>query len=153
VILSLNGVTIPSDGYVLASDIGTGDSGLHCNTDRSDCCRGVDGVAQGHWYLPDGSQVGSLTVEDAANTGQTRYFFYRDRNTGVVRLNRLGNPSERGRFRCEVANAAGVMVTMDVNVGEWFVDYLLNCVAVVSDTVSFCSSEHYTHRTSCDYHQ
>jgi hypothetical protein len=33
-------------------------------------------------------------------------------------LNRYGNPSERGRFRCEVPNAAGVMVTMHVNIGE-----------------------------------
>jgi hypothetical protein len=37
-----------------------------------------------------------------------------------VHLNRQGNPSERGLFRCEVANAAGDMVTVYVNIGEWF---------------------------------
>jgi hypothetical protein len=37
-----------------------------------------------------------------------------------VHLNRLGNPSERGRFRCEVPNAAGINVTMYANIGEWF---------------------------------
>jgi hypothetical protein len=36
-------------------------------------------------------------------------------------LNRYGNPTERGRFRCEVPNAAGDMVTVYVNIGEWFV--------------------------------
>jgi hypothetical protein len=36
-------------------------------------------------------------------------------------LNRYGNPSERGRFRCEVHNAADALVTVYVNIGEWFV--------------------------------
>jgi hypothetical protein len=36
----------------------------------------------------------------------------------MVRLNRYGNPSERGRFHCEVPSAAGVNVTMNVNIGE-----------------------------------
>jgi hypothetical protein len=121
VYLSLNGVTIPNDGYVLASDIGYGDTGLHCNTDKSDCCRGADhpnGIVQGDWYRPDGSQVGSFTQEDASHP--TRNFFARNRGAGIVRLNHYGNPSERGRFRCEVPNAAGVNVTMYVNIGEWF---------------------------------
>ena len=86
--LSLNGETIPNDGYVLASMIGTGDIGLLCNTDRSGCCRGGDnpiasGGAQGHWYRPDGTEVMSFTIEDAANTGPTRNFFYRNRATGI----------------------------------------------------------------------
>jgi hypothetical protein len=60
----------------------------------------------------------------------------------VVRLNRQGNPTERGRFHCEVPNAAGVNVTVYVNIGEWFVS---------SSTASFYklifmdySSEHNT---------
>jgi hypothetical protein len=35
VTLSLNGETISNDGYVRVIDIGTGDTGLHCNNDRS----------------------------------------------------------------------------------------------------------------------
>ena len=119
--LSLNGETIPSDGYVLASAIGTRPSSLYCNTDRSDCCRASsasDGVAQGHWYRPNGTQVGSLMQESAIDP--TRNFFSRDRTSGAVRLHRFGNPSERGRFRCEVPNAAGDIVTVYVNIGEWF---------------------------------
>ena len=117
VYLSLNGVNISDDGYVLADNIEEGDRGLHCNTDRSNCCRGSDGVAQGHWYYPDGSQVGSFTDR---NTGPSpRNFFYRNRATGIVRLNRIGAPTERGRFHCEVLNADDDMVTMYVNIGEW----------------------------------
>ena len=69
VYLSLNGpgTTIPNDGYVLASGIGAEDYGLHCNTDKSGCCRSSD-TPPGHWYRPDGTQVGSFTQE-AANTG------------------------------------------------------------------------------------
>ena len=117
--LSLNAVAIPSDGYVIASDIGAGSTGLLCNTDKSDCCRAADnppsGPAQGQWYLPDGTQVESYSTLD---TGIPRNFFYRNRDTGVVRLNRQGNPSERGRFRCEIPSTSGVMVDLYVNIGE-----------------------------------
>ena len=75
----------------------------------------ADGVGQGHWYLPDGTQVGSFTQK---KDDPTLNFFSRDRHTGVVRLNRQGNPMERGRFRCEVPNAAGVNVIVYVNIGE-----------------------------------
>ena len=116
--LSLNGVTVPNDGYVRVTDIAEGNGGLLCHTNRNDCCRASDGVAQGQWYRPDGSQVGTFTAED---TGPPRNYFYRNRFTGIVRLNHIGNPPERGRFRCEIPNAAGVNVTMYVNIGEWFV--------------------------------
>ena len=33
--LSLNGVSVHNDGYVRASDIGEGESGLLCHTDRT----------------------------------------------------------------------------------------------------------------------
>ena len=129
--LTLNGVTIPSDGYVLVTDIGAYASGLYCNTDRIDCCRASDasdGLAQGHWYFPDGTQVGSFTQESAYDP--SRNFFSRDRLTGVVRLNRQGNPPWRGHFFCVVPNAAGVYVIMYVNIGEY------NCACVLSSTAS-----------------
>ena len=124
VYLSLNGVAIPNDGYVIASDIGEDDNGLYCNTDRSDCCGRADHpngtIVQGEWYYPNGSQVQSFTHEVALDP--TRSFFYRNRFTQAVRLNRdTGNPQERGRFRCEVPNADGDNVTMYVNIGEWLV--------------------------------
>ena len=109
-------------GDVWASDIGAGVSGLYCNTNRSDCCRGsdaVDGVAQGHWYRPDGTQVGSFSQELASDP--TRNFFYRDRISGAVRLHRFGNPSERGHFYCEVPDVDGANETIAVYIGEWFV--------------------------------
>ena len=119
VTLSLNGQIIPNDSYVLHTNVGAENTGLLCNTDKNDCCRGTDapdGVAQGHWYSPDGTQVGTFTDESANDP--SRNFFYRNRDAGVVRLNRVGNPSERGRFRCEVPNAAGDIVTVYVNIGE-----------------------------------
>ena len=118
VYLSLNGKTIPDDGSVLASDIGEGDlNGLLCHTDRRNCCTRSDGTAQGEWYFP--GQPGDQVQVDGGRKGD---FFYRTRGTGVVRLNRRGNPSERGRFRCEVMNDAGDMVTVYVNIGEWQFD-------------------------------
>ena len=110
--LNDNGVTtIPNDSYVLASNI---DDGLRCNTNRSDCCRSEDGSAQGHWYFPapPGDRV---LIRGTRTTGD---YFYRDRYAGQVRLNRVGNPSERGRFRCEIPNADGALVNISVNIGE-----------------------------------
>ena len=159
VYLSFNGVTIPSDGYIPASDITGPYSDLLCNTDRSDCCRRSDnpnGVAQGHWYYPDGREVMSYTVE-YYNTSFSRNFFYRNRGTRIVRLNRHGYPPERGRFRCEIPNAAGDMVNLYVNIGEWFVSSSIVDSSYLS--ISFCSSGHATsystsatHRASYNYH-
>ena len=108
-------MAIPNDVYVLVTDIAEGDGGLLCNTDRSDYCRASDGVAQGQWYLPDGSQIRSFTDVD---TGSPRNFFYRNRDTGIVRLNRIGTPSERDHFHCEIPNDDGDTVTLYVNIGE-----------------------------------
>ena len=121
VFLSLNGVTIPNDGYVIVSNIGMGDTGLHCNTDRSDCCRGSDnpsGGTQGRWYYPDGREVRDYTTEIVDDPNGN--FFSRNRGTGIVRLNRNGNPpaADRGRLRCDIPNTSGVTVTLYVNIGK-----------------------------------
>ena len=128
VFLSLNGKTIPNDGYVLASAIGVGGTSLHCNTDRSDCCQAS---GEGHWYLPNGNEVMSFTAEDIARP-EPDDFFSRNRGTGKVRLNRNGNPTDRGRFRCEIPNARGVNVTLYVNIGMWmsFVAIIYSCPCI-----------------------
>ena len=38
---------------------------VHFATDRGDCCRGIDGAAQGHWHFPDplGGQVLIIIVD------------------------------------------------------------------------------------------
>ena len=120
----LNGKPIANEGYVLASDIGEGGDdmttmggGLLCVTNNSDCCRGADnpnGGGQGEWYFPNGTAV---AIQGTRTTGD---FFYRNRDAGIVRLNRFGTstPPERGCFRCVVPNAAGDMVTVYVNIGE-----------------------------------
>ena len=110
----LNGVTIPNDGYILVSDVGEDDGGLLCYTDRSGCCRNIDGVAQEEWYFPE---AGGLIPIEGVQIGDK--FFYRNRDTGIVRLNHRGDPPERSRFHCEIPNAYGVIVTLYVNIGEW----------------------------------
>ena len=146
--LSLNGEIIPNDSYILVTAIGEGSGGLLCNTDRSDCCRGSYGAAaQGQWYFPDppGDQV---LIEDM----RTGNFFYRDRETGVVRLNRRNNPTERGRFRCEIPDINGDMVTLYVNIGEWLVSsltarFFLHKLIILYGLLLFCSGS-----TSCHYY-
>ena len=86
---------------------------VHFATDRGDCCRGIDGAAQGQWYFPD--PPGGQVLIEGTRTGN---FFYRDRGDGVVRLNRRNNPTERGHFRCEIPDINGDMVNLYVNIGE-----------------------------------
>ena len=115
VFLSLNGETIPNNSYVRFSDIGS-DGSILCNTDRSDCCGRGDHpneVLQGHWYNPEGYEVGSYATEYDINSND---FFARNRDTGVVRLFPTGIPTERGHFRCEIPNAAGVNIFLYVNI-------------------------------------
>ena len=114
VFLSLNGVTISNDSNVNFNDIG---SGILCNTDKMNCCRIADhsnGVAQGHWYDPEGNEVGSFTDEYTDNPSGN--FFARNRRTGAVRLYRFHFPTKRGRFRCEVPSASGINETLYVNI-------------------------------------
>ena len=121
VTLSLNGVNIPNGGSILVTDIteghyGVTDGGLLCITDSIDCCRASDnpnGFAQGEWYFPNGSLVQILGTQYGESD-----IFYRNRDTRLVRLNRVGNPPGRGLFRCEVPNAEGITVTLYVNIGE-----------------------------------
>ena len=102
VYLSHNGVFIESNSTILITDIGTSsphDKRLVCTTDRSDCCRGMDGVAD--WLFPGGGVVPHTSV------AQT---FGRDRNNnGETNLYRVNNDvmSPTGRFCCRVLDDTG----------------------------------------------
>ena len=93
------------------------DTALRCETDLEDCC-GSPRTVRGHWYYPDG--------REALNSGTPAYRSNRGPNEvtngekfyGSVRLWRRYTPGERGRFRCELPNAAGVVQTLYVSIGE-----------------------------------
>ena len=79
--------------------IGTGDAAaLLCLTNATDCCTdaltgpGIGGV--GNWFFPDETTAVPIQSNSMG--------FYRDREQSVVRLNHQNNPSERGRFRCDL---------------------------------------------------
>ena len=102
--LSLRGTPIDNDSFVDVDDIGNSDSPLDnrllCLTNETDCCGNADGSPSGGWNFPDGSVVGGVP-----SGGTVVDVFTRNRGTSVVRLLRHGNPSERGRFRCDIRGA------------------------------------------------
>ena len=110
VTLSLNGEMIANDSFVNASSIGENDDALLCHTNKIDCC-GTESNRDGEWYF-SGTPVG-LKGNPAIDNN-----LYRNRGDKVVRLNRRGNPSERGRFSCVVPNANDVEQTVFINVGK-----------------------------------
>ena len=89
---------LDNDSFVDVDEIGSGDGfRLLCLTNATDCCsRDQTGYPMGAWFFPDGTALpthGSLGY----TTG-----FARDRGQSANRLIRINNPSERGRFRCDL---------------------------------------------------
>ena len=113
--LSLKGADIANDGYVDVDDIGYDDdaTALLCHTNNIDCCRMSTSVS-GNWHFPDKTVVESMSSIKQVNNAASDYFA-RNGGAGVVRLYRVGNPTDRGHFYCVVPNAAGVDQTIYVN--------------------------------------
>jgi hypothetical protein len=83
---------------------------LLCLTDLGDCCN-APRTRRGNWHYPNASDVPFNAGSDnfRRNRGPNQVLndqqFY-----GSVRLFRRGNPTDRGRFRCELPNAANPFV-------------------------------------------
>ena len=115
--LMLHGVVIPNNSFVDIDDIMyTGPSGftdlpanrnpraLTCVTDLVDCCGSESGTARtvrGDWYPDVVSTSGQFRVNRGPNEVIDGSQFY-----GSVRLYHHYTPPQRGRFRCELPNAA-----------------------------------------------
>ena len=127
--MSFRGVSIPNDSYV---DIGGFDDirangteicdaqALLCHTDKSTCCHAVQTLhgdrLLGDWYFPNGTTVDS--VIQTLNRG-LHDCFAKNRGLSVIRLFVSGTPTERGRFRCKIPDANGVMQTLYANIREF----------------------------------
>ena len=132
--LKLQGVTIPSDSLVdwdeLLYTTNDGqnptnanghDQTLVCETDLVDCCDAPRTV-RGNWYFPNGDIVtdtGSRIFR--SNRGPNEERNGRQFN-GSVRIFRRYTPlTPRGRFRCELPNAADVNQILYANIGEFII--------------------------------
>ena len=96
-------------------DIGAGNdaTALLCHTSNTGCC-GESMSVSGNWHFPDGTVVKNETSIKQVNNAASNYFA-RNSGAGVVRLYRVGNPTNKGHFYCIVPNAAGDNQTIYVN--------------------------------------
>ena len=140
--MRLRGETVPNDGFVdyedimytapdqccndLPSNRNTRDEALKCVTDLVDCCGTESGTTRserGNWYFPDGNRVvdSNNGVRFRVNRGPNELLSNGTQVNGSVRLYRRYNPTQRGRFRCELPNAANPSVdqTLYVNICEF----------------------------------
>ena len=99
VYLSLNGEVIPNHGYVEISDIGISDddTALLCHTNRPPPPGSIQ--SGGHWFAPDGTEVGSLGSTDVPG-------FERNRGPMLVRLKRNSGTPNEGIYHCNMNDAA-----------------------------------------------
>ena len=98
------------------------DEALLCVTDLIDCCESPRTV-RGDWYYPNGTRVDlnprtpiTFQANRGPNVEMNGHTIY-----GSVRLfRRFGLPPGRGRFRCELPNAADSTVnqTLYAIIGE-----------------------------------
>ena len=131
--LVVKGVIIPNNSLVDAGDIlyrtdkepdpsnSNGLQTLMCVTDLVNCC---ETQRRGNWYFPNGAPVpfhtGIFTYAAfLVNRGQYEIRDGRQFN-GSIRIWRRWGPRERGRFCCELPNAAdpNVNQTLYANIGE-----------------------------------
>ena len=112
----------------LPSNTNPRDGALKCVTDLVDCCgtesSGTMRTERGNWYFPDGNRVvdsNNDTVRFQVNRGPNELLSNGTQIYGSVRLFRRYSPPQRGRFRCELPNAANPSVdqTLYVNICEF----------------------------------
>ena len=108
------------------------DAALECMTDLVDCCgtepgtpSGIMRTVRGDWYFPDGNRIASSSGGSRflANRGPNEVINGQQFNGSVRLFRRFSNVPERGRFRCELPNAADPSVNqvLYVNICELMV--------------------------------
>ena len=100
VFFEIGGTAYPNNSAIHLLDVGEGENGLFCKTNRKECCR-TPLNRIGEFYYPNGIQV---------PIAKLMHGFYRNRGEQVIRLNRReGITSPTGRYRCEIPDDSGVM--------------------------------------------
>ncbi len=104
----------PNNSIVNISDIGVGDNALFCLSNSSSCCRGIDGVASGEWFLPGGSSP----IDDRGESSSTADFS-RSRRSNAVLLNRRNNAiGPEGPHRCDVIDARNITQSLYIGIHQ-----------------------------------
>ena len=115
----LRGTPYFNNSEVVLSDIGESENALLCVTDNSNCC---SEIRQGEFFFPDGSMV------PISRTGGN---FYRNRGSQLIRFNRRNDAmSPTGRYRCEIPDAGGNLVSIFINIGKKMIIlmmFIANC--------------------------
>ena len=98
---------------VSLTDIGEGYNALHCLTNLTTCCRGVDGCSAGEWFLP--GQTSPVVGINAPNAGTE--IFTRSRCPSAVLLNHRTNVmGPTGLYTCQVPDRSGMERTLYIGV-------------------------------------
>ena len=113
------------------------DATLQCVTDLVDCCGTESGTVRtehGDWYFPDGRSISkldsSLSTRFLVNRGPNEVINGQQFNGSVCLSRRFSAIRERGRFRCELPNAANPSVnqTLYVNICELIGYLIVSCL-------------------------
>ena len=90
------------NSIVSLEEIGEGRNALLCTTNKTECCQGGRHLPYREWYFPNETSVRVNGDGDS---------FYRDRDLGIVRLNRRHNDtSQSGIFRCEIPSSSKLVI-------------------------------------------
>ena len=100
---------------------GSDGAALECITDLVDCCGTESGspvrTERGDWYFPDGTRVGfGNGIQFLVNRGPNEVIMGQQFNGSVRLFRRFSGIPERGRFRCELPNAANPSISQIIYV-------------------------------------
>ena len=127
--ITLGGTTYASGADITITDVGDadvqGENALLCETDAPNCCASgdsTDGTTQGEWLYPNNTMV-------PIRGDQNDPSIFRNRGTGVVRLNRRYGviTGATGEYCCEVPTMASPNTNsrICINLSEyWLATYL-----------------------------
>ena len=120
-VLNTGGLPDPSNREPASAN-----ASLQCITDLVDCCGTESGTVRterGNWYFPDGTTVGFGSGARFLESRGPNEVIGEQQFNGSVRLfRRFSGVTERGRFRCELPNAASVNQILYVNICEFEID-------------------------------
>ena len=99
---------------VSLTDIGEGYNALHCLTNLTTCCRGVDGGSTGEWFLP--GQTSPVVGVNTPNADTES--FTRSRGPSAVLLNHnTSTMGPTGLYTCQVPDGSDTNRTLYIGVG------------------------------------
>ena len=88
--------------------------GLYCLTNNFNCCRGVDGLSAGEWFLA--GQINPVVGHDSGNAASASFTRTRGPSTLLLSLMDMFATIPRGVYTCQIPDSVNNIRTLYIGV-------------------------------------